>query len=185
MERRLTTIKAITKFVFFEDNPQEADLIIVPGTRFKQLPEKACDLYKKGFASKILFAGGLNPKSGQIESKHAKGIALRMGVSKEDIVCENKSKNTKENAINSKKLVEKLKLKHKRVLLISKTYHARRLLMTFKKFFPESKFFVIPVEDKRKINKRNWWKSKKKARQVMEEVEKIGKYFLKEDLSIK
>lgn len=65
MERRLTTIQTITNFIFAKDLPIKADLIIVPVSNHPQLPKRAVNLYKKGFAQKILFTGGFNSKIGK------------------------------------------------------------------------------------------------------------------------
>ena len=182
MERRLNTIILITNFIFLKHRLQKADLIIVPGSSHPQLPQKAALLYQKGFAKKILFTGGFNPKSGKNDCDFGKKIALAESVAEEDIFCENQSTNTKENAIEARKLIQAKRLKSKTILLVCKTYHARRLQMTFGKIFPKSRLFFIPVIDKRKITKFNWWESKEKADMVMDELRKIGEYFLKGDL---
>ena len=56
--------------------------------------------------------------------------------------------------------------------------------MTFIPSFPDSEILIAPVVDDRNITKENWYKDKEKTDKVMEEVEKIGKYFLKGDLNI-
>jgi len=184
MEFGLATVKAITNFIFVKDKPKRADLIIVPGSSQRQLPQKAIALYKKGFAPKILFTGGFNPKIGKNECDFGKEIALRAGVSLRDILSENHSSNTKENAEEAAKIVKNYKIPCKRIILVSKPYHSRRLKMTFAKFFPQSELLIIPVVDERKINSKNWWKNKEKIDRVMEEIKKIGEYYLKGDLSL-
>ncbi len=184
MECGLTTKQLITAFIFLKDKVQKADLIIVPGSSHPQLPQKAVLLYQKDYANKILFTGGFNPKSGKNDCDFGKEIALSAGVPHQDIYCENKSTNTKENASEAIKLIKSKKLKHKKILLVCKPYHARRLQMTFKRFFPKSELLFIPTVDKWKITKYNWWKSKEKADMVMDEVRKIGEYFIKGDLNL-
>lgn len=184
MERRLTAIKAITDFIFVKDLPVEADLIIVPGSSHPQLPKKAVSLYKKRFASRILFTGGFNQKINQKESNFGKKIALRLNVPLKDIICEDQSSNTKENASKAARLVKRHHLICKKILLVCKPYHARRLEMTFSKFFPKSRLFLIPAKDERDITRRNWWRDEEKITKVMEEVGKISEYFQKGDLSL-
>jgi len=184
VEFGLATIRAITNFIFVKDKPKRADLIIVPGSSQKQLPKKAVSLYKKGLATKILFTGGFNPKIGKNESDFGKEIALKAGVPQGGILMENKSSNTKENAEEAVKIVKKYKISCKRIILVSKPYHSRRLKMTFAKFFPRSEIIIIPVQDERIITASNWWKDKEKTNRVMEEVKKIGEYYLKGDLSL-
>ena len=184
MEPRLKDIEAITNFIFINDIPVKADLIIVPGSSHSQLPKKAVYLYKKGLSKKILFTGGFNPKISQNECCYGKDIALASGIPQKDICCECISSNTKENALESHKIVEKYKLAHKTIFLVCKPYHARRLKMTFSKIFSKSYLLMIPTKDERNITRNNWWKDKDKTVKVMEEIGKIGEYFLKGDLSL-
>ncbi len=48
--------------------------------------------------------------------------------------------------------------------------------MTFISSFPDSEILITPVVDDRNITKENWYKDRETDK-VMEEVEKIGKYF--------
>jgi len=185
MEFGLATIKAITNFIFVKDKPQKADLIIVPGSSQRQPLQKAINLYKKGFAPKILFTGGFNPKIGKKEGDLGKKMALEAKVPPKEILTENNSTNTYENAKEGLKIIKRHKIACKKIILVSQTYHARRVKMTFAKFFPESELIIYPVTDERKITPKNWWKDERKTAKVMEEVEKIGKYFLKGHLSLK
>jgi len=177
MEFGLKTVKAVTDFIFVKDKPRKADLIIVSGSSQRQLPQKAITLYKAGLAPKILFTGGFNPKIDKNECDFGKEIALKKGVAQGDILTENKSLNTKE-------IIKNYKIPCKRIILVSKPYHSRRLKMTFAKFFPRSELLIVPVMDERKITSKNWWKDKEKITRVMEEIKKIGEYYLKGDLSL-
>lgn len=118
------------------------------------------------------------------ESQFQKQYLIDNGVPKEYILNESKSTNTKENAIYAKEVLDKEKIKYRKIILISKAYHSRRILMTFKNTFPNCDIKIAPVVDDRNITKDNWYLDKEKTAKVMEEVQKIGKYFLKGDLSI-
>ena len=56
--------------------------------------------------------------------------------------------------------------------------------MTFISSFKDSDIKIANVVDDRNITKDNWYKDKTKTEKILEEVEKIGKYFLKGDLSL-
>lgn len=183
MESRLEVIKAISNFIFLKDKAVKSDIIIVPGSSQINIIKKAINLYKLGFSKKIIFTGSFNEKIQKYESEFGKEYALSMGVNKKDIYVENKSTNTKENAVYARKIVNKYGLCSKKIILPCKTYHSMRLKMTFLSEFPESKIIIIPVIDQRNISKNNWWKDENKLKIVMEEVEKIGQYFLKGDLA--
>jgi uncharacterized SAM-binding protein YcdF (DUF218 family) len=92
------------------------------------------DLYKRGKVKKIIFTGG----SGRVlkpEMKEAalvKPYILKMGVAEEDLIIENESKNTRENALFTKKIVDSLQLKNN-FLLVTSAFHMRRSLGCFQK----------------------------------------------------
>lgn len=155
MESSLETIKAITNFIFVEDKPLKADLIIIPGSSQRQLPEKAFYLYKRGFGKKLIFTGGCNPKMSKKECNFGKEIAVKRGVPEKYIFTEGKFTNTKENAKEARKIVLKYSLKHRKMLLVCKPYHARRVKMTFASYFPDSRLLIIPAKDERNITKLN------------------------------
>ncbi|WP_206105507.1 hypothetical protein [Paenibacillus thalictri] len=61
---------------------------------------------------------------------------------------------------------------------VCKNYHARRSLLTYQIDFPrETVFYVCPVIDKTGTSKENWYLDEKKIGYVMNELEKVGKYF--------
>jgi uncharacterized SAM-binding protein YcdF (DUF218 family) len=95
---------------------------------------QAIELYKKGYVKKIFFVGG----SGSIEfadmreGAHVKNYLLTIGIPAEDIWIENESRNTRENAVNAKKILEKNGSAGGKFLLITSGHHMRRALGCFK-----------------------------------------------------
>ena len=91
-------------------------------------------LYHLGFIQKIIISGG----SGQLfnnEAKEAdfvKGELIASGVKENDIIIENSSRNTYENAVFSKKIIDSLQLKGPYVLITSAT-HMPRSIKIFEK----------------------------------------------------
>ncbi len=95
---------------------------------------QAIDLYKKGIIKKILITGGSGSIANQ-ETKEApliKVFMMSVGIPEEDIITENQSKNTHENAIMTKIELDKLTLSG-HYLLITSAVHMRRSLGCFKK----------------------------------------------------
>ena len=92
-------------------------------------------LYKKGLVRKILITGGdgnlLGKKSPEAEKTEP--FLLLMGVRQEDILLENASRNTHENALFSKQLFDNQQLINPKTLLITSAYHIPRALGCFKK----------------------------------------------------
>lgn len=94
----------------------------------------AVQLYKLGKIKKILISGGsgslLYPD--ESESEDLYDFCMIAGVRKKDILLENQSRNTHENAIYSLKIIEEENIEGK-VLLITSAFHMRRSIGCFKK----------------------------------------------------
>lgn len=184
MESRLDIIRLISNLIFIEDEVAGADLMIVPGSSQLSVVKKAVGIYKKGLCKKIIFTGSFNDKLLETESEWSRSYALKRGVCNGDIFCESKSTNTKENAVFARKLAKSHNLKLTTIIIPCKTYHAMRVKMTFRSEFPTSRLLIIPVVDQRQIIKSNWYRDVEKKQIVMKELEKIGCYFLKGDISL-
>ena len=95
---------------------------------------QAVRLYKLGHLKKILITGG----SGSIwrqqykEADFVKEQLIQMGVPEEDVLSENKSRNTFENATNTKKMLDSMQLKGS-FLLITSAMHMKRSQQVFTK----------------------------------------------------
>ena len=95
---------------------------------------QAIDLYKKSYIKKILFTGG----SGSIkyldnkEGIWIKKYLITIGIPEEDILIESESRNTHENALFTKRLLDSNKINGK-YLLITSAFHMRRSVACFKK----------------------------------------------------
>ena len=89
-------------------------------------------LYHKGIIKKIMLSGGngvlLN--DGYIEANAMRDHLLQNKIPNEDIIVENTSRNTKENAFNSTKILRNKDFKGK-VLLITSANHMRRAQLCF------------------------------------------------------
>ena len=96
---------------------------------------QAVELYKTGVIKKILFTGG----SGSIEFTYAKEgmfarrYLLTLGIPDKDIWIENDSRNTRENALFTKQLIDRNGIEEGQFLLITSARHMRRSLACFKK----------------------------------------------------
>ena len=93
---------------------------------------QALSLYKLGHIKKIVITGG----SGSIwrqqykEADFVKEQFLEQGIPAQDIIAENQSKNTFENAVNTKKILDSLQLPQP-YLLITSALHMKRSLQVF------------------------------------------------------
>ena len=180
----------ITDFIFFENQPAKADIILVPGGLRPQLMEKAIELYQQGFAPYILPSGGTGPKlAKEIEAgksnwksewEFLRNIALAHGVPEKAILREDKALHTFDNASLSLQVVQENNIVVKKAILVCKAYHARRALLTYQTAFSsEVEYIVCPIIDDRDVRKDNWFLTDEKIGLVMSEVEKVGQYFAK------
>ena len=89
---------------------------------------QAITLYHEGKIKKILISGdhGYVTDRGLHEAQQFKDVLVKWGIPKEDILIENISKNTHENAVESKKVLDKEYKGKVRVLLITSGSHMRR-----------------------------------------------------------
>jgi uncharacterized SAM-binding protein YcdF (DUF218 family) len=84
-------------------------------------------LYKTGKIRRILISGGAGRLIGDVppEAGAARQFLLQCGVPDSAIVIENNSRNTRENALFSKELIQKL-APEGRCLLVTSAWHIRR-----------------------------------------------------------
>jgi uncharacterized SAM-binding protein YcdF (DUF218 family) len=113
---------------------------------------QAALLFKSGKINRILITGG-NTTIGNLkidksdETIYVKRLFIELGIPADSILTETQSKNTRENAIYSKKIIDSLKI-NTPVLLITSAYHMRRASACFEK----EKIQIIPysVDNKKK-----------------------------------
>ncbi|MFI3327059.1 MAG: YdcF family protein [Clostridia bacterium] len=190
MNRRI--IDDITNFIFINDKPQKADIIMIPGASSPDLPEYAAELYKQGFSNKIIPAGKYSIKHGKFVGVKEKqdfynkeyltecdfycDVLKINGVSQNDIICEDMSMSTRENAIFSKAKLDEEKIDVKTAIIVCKAFHARRCLMYYQLAFPNTEFIICPVNGLG-VTKENWWTFDYGIKRVLGEVTRIGNQF--------
>lgn len=115
--------------VFFDEQYQRTNY----GYNFHRYYD-AMRLYKMGKVKKLLVTAG----SGTLvnthikEAEHIRKLWLQFGVPDEDIIVEAQSRNTHENASETKKMLDSLGIEGKFLLVTSAT-HMRRALACFSK----------------------------------------------------
>jgi uncharacterized SAM-binding protein YcdF (DUF218 family) len=92
-------------------------------------------LYKKGLVKKLLISGGDGKLFGEkiSEAVATRQFLLDIGIKNEDILTEEKSRNTRENALFTKDLLEKQGINNAKCLLITSAFHMRRSKRCFDK----------------------------------------------------
>lgn len=196
---------AITEFIFIEDKPQKSDIIFIPGSDYGCLAAHAADLYKEGLAPYVMPSGKYsiltdgfslpsdsseylgseaNLASIRTECDYLSAVLLHNGVPVSAVLPEPEAAYTYENAIFSKRLLDKMGIPIHTAILSCQAYHARRCLLYYQLLFPDVEFFVSPVVTQQ-ISRDNWFLNPVKIDKVLGEIERCGSQFhdiLKETL---
>lgn len=188
----MRNIKEMTDFIFMENELEASDLIMLPGSRSIETIELAASIYKEGLAPYILASGAFSKDVGRFEwekirrdeykkdfkteyefMKH--GLQLN-GVPESAILKEDTATYTYQNALRSKEMLVKEGIKHDRIILCVKDYHARRSFMYFDMVFPDSEILIAPAYIE-VASKDHWMKSELGIRVITGEMRKIGEQF--------
>ena len=91
-------------------------------------------LYKRGILRKLLISGGEGTlvKTGKYEAEETKKFLVQIGIEEKDIIIESQSRNTHENAIYTKILIDS-QYPNARCMLISSAFHLPRAKLCFDK----------------------------------------------------
>ena len=112
------------------DELKNADVIVaISGGDTEARTRQAVELYKQGYAPKVLFSGAaldpLSPSNAEVMQK----IALESGVPEKDILIDETAKNTAQNARQSQAILQTDK--YKTIILVTSPYHQRRAFLEF------------------------------------------------------
>jgi uncharacterized SAM-binding protein YcdF (DUF218 family) len=123
-----------------------ADAILVLCSHDTIVAERGAGLFLEGWAPLLIFSGGLGAITSRFwsepEADQFADIAVRMGVPRERILIENRSTNTGENVLFTKRLLAERHLDPAKFILVQKPYMERRSYATFKKVWPEKEVVV-------------------------------------------
>ena len=187
-------LRDITEFIFLEDLPAKADLIIVPGNTWPQPARRAAALYHEGMAPYIVVSGryskGQQTFAGAAcEGDRYKGaymteadfltdVLIREGVPETAVLQERKAEFTLENARYIRKLLEEKKMTVKKALICCQAFHARRCRMYFEYVFQDTdvEFLMCPAVTQG-ISRCSWMESQKGLDTVLGELRRCGEQF--------
>lgn len=180
----MSFVDEYTDFIFLEDEPEQADIIFIPGSDQGALAVRAAKLWKEGYAPVLLPSGKYGKLRGKFsgdtayetEWEYLSSVLIANGVPKEAIWREDKATFTYENAIRSREVTDAAGLTVRCALLCCQAFHARRAKLYYQVCFPEARILVCPVVTKG-IDRNNWHRSEAGIRTVLTEVEHCGSQF--------
>jgi uncharacterized SAM-binding protein YcdF (DUF218 family) len=125
---------------------EKADAILVLCSYDTVVAERGAQLFLEGWAPLLIFSGGLGAITKRMwsepEADQFARIAVKMGVPEERMLIENRSTNTGENVLLTKRLLAERRIDPERFILVQKPYMERRVYATFKKLWPEKEALV-------------------------------------------
>ena len=142
----LKPLQVIWDYLSMHQEPVKADVIVGFGNFNTDIARRAAELYHQGYAPKILFTGGLGRNTDGMlpepEAVRFAKVAMECGVPEEDIILEEKSRNTKENIDFTRKKLEELGIPHDRILGVHQPFMERRIVAAMGVYWPEQPFTV-------------------------------------------
>lgn len=173
----IVSIMNAGNFLIINQNPVKSDVIIVLGGDNIQRADYSIKFYKEGYSNMLLFTGGNDAGNGVREAEAMKNEAIRLTVPSKNIIIENKSISTYENAIFTKKII--MDQGFKSAIIVTSNYHMRRSRLVFNKAFKNTgiKLVFCSVQDTR-FNPKWWFTNAYSRHIVISEYEKLVGYFI-------
>ena len=184
---------SLTDFIFTENEPLRSDIIFIPGSGYPELAERAAELYREGYAPRVLPSGryyiyrdafqGARSKADlyggtyETEWSFLKEVLIRNGVPESAILKEDEATYTYQNALFSRRVTDEAGLKIERAIVCCKTYHARRCRMYYELVYPEADILICPAVVKG-ITRESWMTTEKGIETVTSEVTRCGSQFV-------
>jgi uncharacterized SAM-binding protein YcdF (DUF218 family) len=138
--------EVIWRYHLMNHQLEKAEAILVLCSHDKRVAERGAQLFLEGWAPLLIFSGGLGSITSGMwsepEADQFAQVALSLGVPQEQILVENKSTNTGENILFTKRLLAEKELEPAKFILVQKPYMERRSYATFRKLWPEKNVLV-------------------------------------------
>ena len=141
-----TLVEKIWNYHRLNHQLSRSDAILVLCSHDKVVARRGAQLFLDGWAPLLIVAGGLGAITkhfwSEPEADQFARIAVEMGVPRESILIENKSTNTGENVLFTKRLLAEKELDPQSFIVVQKPYMERRSYATFRKVWPEKSVTV-------------------------------------------
>ena len=142
----LPHLQVIWDYLCLHQEPKKADVIVGFGNFNTDIARRAAELYRQGYAPKILFTGGLGRNTQGLlpepEAVRFARVAMACGVPEEDIILEDRSTNTKENILFTRETLEALGIPHGHILGVHQPFMERRIAAAMGVYWPDLNFSV-------------------------------------------
>jgi uncharacterized SAM-binding protein YcdF (DUF218 family) len=123
-----------------------ADAVLVLCSHDTIVADRGAELFLDGWAPLLIFSGGLGAITkhfwSEPEANQFAQIAIAGGVPADRILIENRSSNTGENVLFTRRLLAERGLDPRTFIVVQKPYMERRSYATFKQVWPEKEVIV-------------------------------------------
>ncbi len=148
--------RQIFDYLSLRDEPCAADVIVGFGHFDLNIPERCLELYKDGYADRIVFTGGVGAGSAGFTQPEAREFAMHLreiapGV-ESDLLLEDRSTNTGENLHFTEELLRAtdpaftFRTGIEKALIVCTPARQRRVFHTCRLMFPNTEFTNCPPE---------------------------------------
>lgn len=183
-------IRAVTEFIFVQDAPETADVILIPGSRKTEHAIRAAELYRAGYAPYVLPSGRYSTVKGcfgdiperyraeypgryETEWDFLRAVLMKHGVPEKAILREDQATYTWENALRSREVLASAGVKAETAILCCHAFHARRALLYYQAAMPDTRFIVCPTATPG-YTREDWHLTPKGRDRVLGEVARLG-----------
>ena len=169
----LTGLMAIGHFLAVEDPLKQADAVVAISGDQGARTATAVDLWKRGFAPVIVFAGASEDPASLPSAEIMKREAVRLGVPAERVLTESSSATTRENASRVVDLLDAHSIR--RAILVTSPYHQRRAALLFQRELAgtDVTFTNYPARGDG-WDRTLWWASEPSRSLTLVELAKLG-----------
>lgn len=157
-----------------EDKLAKADaIVVISGGETERRVELGVSIYKEGYAPALIVSGAA--AEGVVSNaKSMASYAISAGVPRSDIYLDENAKNTFENALEVKKILEKNNFNS--IILVSSPYHLRRAGIIFKQVSGAKRVLRRAALDS-KWSKSSWFYSSYGRERTVQELSGIAYYY--------
>jgi hypothetical protein len=139
-DRILALARTIWQYHQLHHQLSPADVILVLCSHDTSVAERGAQLFLDGWAPLLIYSGGLGSITSRLwtepEADRFAAIAVGMGVPAGKILIENRSTNTGENVVFTRRLLGERGLDPDTFILVQKPYMERRSYATFARVWP-------------------------------------------------
>lgn len=167
----VVTVISIGFYLSPQGRLQHADVIVaISGGETSQRTREAIKLYQQGYAPRLLFSGAAADTTGPSNAAAMRAEALKVGVPAKDILIEEDSANTAENAYRVAPILRDIDAHS--IILVTSPYHQRRASLNFREILgPYIKIINHSATDSA-WRKSSWWSSQYTTQLTLSELQK-------------